>query len=311
MKTILFALGILALPAAAFAQSSPAPSPAAVSPSPSPTPTPAPKAFTLNGFADTGIVSASAASRTNAITGRVFDTLSGQPQFHNLNLTATQTGTIGGKIELSAGDDADVINSYPKFGAQSELDITQAYLSLGAGRFTLIGGKFESLAGAEVIESPSNLDFSRSILFGFAVPFTHTGARLTYAATPQVSLIAGLNKGWDTTRTVAANGDNNRLTAEYGVAWNPGKALSLTAQSYSGIVEPADLAANQRRSLVDLVATYHLNDKLQFVANYDTGSQTNTALLNGAGTVINASGKPAWNGLAGYVSDALTAKLSA
>jgi len=43
-----------------------------------------------------------------------------------------------------------------------------------------MAGKFVTLAGSEVIWSPSNSNFSRSILFG-AIPFTHTGVR---AATP-------------------------------------------------------------------------------------------------------------------------------
>ncbi len=149
---------------------------------------------------------------------RVFDDLNQQVQFHNFNVQAAYNGPIGGKIEANFGDDANLINSWPKSqldGAPSlngtgtvlsgpSIDLTQAYLSLTSGQFTGIVGRFETLAGAEVIESPSDLNFSRSILFGFAVPFTHTGGRLTWAATSNLSLIAGLNKGWNLTSNLAA-----------------------------------------------------------------------------------------------------------
>jgi Putative beta-barrel porin-2, OmpL-like. bbp2 len=36
-------------------------------------------------------------------------------------------------------------------------------------------GKFVTLLGAEVIEAPLNMNYSRSFLFGFAIPFTNTG----------------------------------------------------------------------------------------------------------------------------------------
>ena len=140
---------VLSAPAIASAQAAPSPAPAA-SPSPAASPTPTPKPFQFSGFSDVGITSASASSGAVNIAGnnsgggtisnRVFDTLDKRPQFHNLNLQAAYTGTIGGKLELSFGDDADVINAYPKFGSQSEVDVTQAYASYTQGKFTLIGG---------------------------------------------------------------------------------------------------------------------------------------------------------------------------
>lgn len=311
-SAIVFSAPAIASAQAAPSSPAPAASPAA---SPSPSPTPTPKAFQFSGFGDVGITSSSASTGVSntagnisgggLISNRVFDTVDKRPQFHNLNLQAAYTGPIGGKLELSFGDDADVINSYPKFGTQSSVDVTQAYISFTQGKFTLIGGKFETLAGAEVIESPSNLNFSRSFLFGLAVPFTHTGGRLTYAANDKLSLIAGLNKGWDTTKTISSNGDNNRLTTELGLAFNPTSAFSLTAQGYNGTVAVADPAANRKRSLVDIVGTYHFNPNVEAVINFDSGSETNFALSTGG------IGTASWNGIAGYISDNITPKLSA
>jgi len=75
-------------------------------------------------------------------------------------------------------------------------DVTQAFLQYAGGPLTLIAGKFVTLQGSEVIWSPTNPNISRSILFG-AIPFTTPGVRATWAASDTVSLIAGVNNGWD------------------------------------------------------------------------------------------------------------------
>ena len=195
--------------------------------------------------------------------------------------------------------------------------MTQAYLAYQLGKLSLQGGKFETLAGAEVIESPSNLNFSRSILFGFAVPFTHTGGRLTYALTPHVNVIGGVNAGWDEIRST-----NGRLTAEYGFAFNPSSAATLTAQGYTGfeqlsnytvgfnpIGQPRDAdnqlipvnivpsSAQGQRSLLDVVGTIHPNGATTLTLNYDRGIQHNASLYD-----VDGSDTAGWSGLAGYAS---------
>ena len=47
-------------------------------------------------------------------------------------------------------------------------------IPIGSG-LTIKGGKFVTLLGYEVIESPNNLNFSRSFMFSFAIPLTHVG----------------------------------------------------------------------------------------------------------------------------------------
>ncbi len=316
---------------------SPAASPA---PSPSPTATPVPHAFSISGYGDIGYSEASHASAVNsglgpvvdpngaAITGRVFDTLNNQVQFHNFNIQAAYTpqAGLGGKVEYSFGDDAAVIHSYPQSltntvyylpgsttpnSGANLIDLTQAYLSYLMGPVTIQVGKYETLAGAEVIESPSDLNFSRSILFGYAVPFTHTGGRITYAVNSDVNIIVGANQGWDTTGVRPNSSDVNALTAEYGVAWNPSKAFSLTAQGYNGPVEQgsANIGAGQPiRQLTDFVATYHYNPSFTITLNGDFGSQNRSYQLGRYGQLLtDGAGNPligtdAWDGAALYLS---------
>ena len=55
----------------------------------------------------------------------------------------------------------------------------QAYVSLLTGKLQLDAGKFVTPLGAEVIESQDDWNYSRSILFGYAIPFYHAGMRAT------------------------------------------------------------------------------------------------------------------------------------
>ena len=58
-------------------------------------------------------------------------------------------------------------------------------------------GKFVTPMGAEVIESQDNWNYSRSILFGYAIPFYHLGVRATLPVTDKISLAAQLVNGWN------------------------------------------------------------------------------------------------------------------
>ena len=198
---------------------------------------------------------------------------------------------------------------------QHEVDLTQAEVSYTYTKFTLMAGKFLTLAGAEVPESPNDLEFSRSILFA-AIPISHTGVRLTYAATPQLNLIIGGNRGWDTVYPLPASkspsgvADTSSITLEAGAAWTPSSVFSVTAQGYNGNPEKwaaSGCAVNScNRSLMDGVATWHITSSLTAILNGDYASQTKTAspsFVSGVGTVN-------WGGVAGYLSYALSPKLT-
>jgi len=122
----------------------------------------------------------------------------------DLTLSALPPEGFGGMVNLTAGSDAKVIGSVGT--TTDEFDVTQAYVHFAKGGLMVIGGKYVTLSGAEVIKSPSNTNFSRSILFGYAIPFTHTGVRAYFtpggsAAAPdgKWTFIAGLNNGWPVT----------------------------------------------------------------------------------------------------------------
>ena len=258
--------------------------------------------ISVSGFVDSSFNYLSGSGLFNGGTAdRVFDYQHDSFNLNNVDLKVASTATtgVGGVVEVNAGQDANVFQSYPYAGATHKFDVQQAYMQYIAGPMTFMAGKFVTLAGAEVIDSPADVNFSRSILFGYAIPFTHTGVRAIYALNASTSFTVGVNNGWDQVTAEATN----PKTVELGVSSTPIKPLSLSAAYYEGqeyVNEPAPLPtplptnlAMGDRKLLDLVATYTIIDPLSVTLNYDTASQDN---YNGAGA------KAKWNGLAAYVT---------
>jgi hypothetical protein len=218
----------------------------------------------------------------NAAAGKNFSSF-------NLNQAAVTISKLpkegaGGVINLTTGQDAKVIASNGP--SVTQFDVTQAYGSYATGPLTVIFGKFVTNSGAEVINSTANPNYSRSILFGYAIPFTHTGARVSYAVSDTVSLLAGINNGWDQVADT-----NTSKTVELGFSAAPSKMFSLAGSYYGGKEMGATIDGD--RSLLDLVATITATDQLSFVVNYDNASQDN-ALVVGQ--------KAKWDGLAVYAN---------
>ena len=212
----------------------------------------------VSGYVDT---SYSYLSGTGTFTGastanRVFDTERNSFNLNMVDLTVSMLPAkgFGGLVELSMGSDAKVITSAGT--TNDEFDITQAYVHYANGPFMAIAGKFLTLSGAEVIRGPDNLNVSRSILFGYAVPFTHTGVRAYYSLGDTMKFIVGVNNGWDVVKESASvNGTEvaDGKTFEFGAQFNPIKPLNLAVALYSG--EEPGLAFIGRRDLLDVVVT--------------------------------------------------------
>ena len=202
---------------------------------------------------------------------------------------------FGALVNVTGGSDADKIHSVG--GSSSNLDITQAFVQYATGPITVIAGKFNTLAGAEVIAPTGNTNITRSIAFLNAIPFTHTGARLAFAPTDTLTLYAGVNNGWDQQKD-----QNTQKTLELGLAFNPTSMISWTAQIYNGKEANTDLPINAtgkegNRFLFDTVLTVKPTDALSLVLNYDYGKQKD-AVFSNTGSMKDAK----WAALIGYVN---------
>ncbi len=211
---------------------------------------------------------------------RVFDTKADSFTFNmaELSLTKSSDKGAGFGLVLNYGLDAGAIRSapFPAGTGTSDFNVQQAYVTekMLGGSLELKLGKYATLSGAEVIEGPSNYNISRSYLFGFAIPFTHTGVRATYTApVPGLSVAFGLNNGWD-----AMSDTDTGKTAELQVAYAPMDLLSLGVTGYYG--PETSVSGSDNRGLVDVLATIKPMGNLAVVINYDRGSQKDTAVGN-------------------------------
>ena len=84
---------------------------------------------------------------------------------------------IGFQVDFGFGKAFDIVNGgEPAIGTKN---IEQAFVSWKPkgkdSGFQMDFGKFVTSAGAEVIEANANWNYSRSILFAWAIPYYHFG----------------------------------------------------------------------------------------------------------------------------------------
>ena len=183
------------------------------------------------------------------------------------------------------------------------VDLQQAYLTVkapvGQGLDFKVG-KFVTLLGAEVIESPANWNFSRSYLFGYAIPFTHTGVLVSYPLGEWGSVTGGIVNGWDIVD------DNNNAKSFLGnLTLTPLPSVTLSSNLITGAERSAD--NRNDRTVLDLVGTWKPLDALTLMANYDYGHESSTS--HGVSSTAGFDSAN-WQGLALYAKYDLTPKWS-
>ena len=115
---------------------------------------------------------------------RNFDTKHNTFSLSLVELTAEQKVTtanrLGFRLDLQAGRTADLVNAFEPGGLEFLKNVEQAYGSyLFGSKLQIDAGKFVTPAGAEVIETKDNWNYSRSLLFALAIPYYHAGVRAT------------------------------------------------------------------------------------------------------------------------------------
>ena len=208
----------------------------------------------------------------------------------------------GYHVALGFGQAMNVVNaSEPKAGLNFDQYLKEAYFSylapVGKGLQVDVG-KFVTPNGAEVIETKDNWNYSRSLLFTYAIPYFHFGMRAKYAFNDKYSLTGFFVNGWN-------NVLDNNTGKTYGMsfAWNPNKKFGV-AQTYMAGPEEANNAF--WRQLSDTVITYSPNGKLSFMLNGDYGRGDHIVTYTEGETLLLAP--VYWTGVAGYVKYAFNGK---
>ncbi len=259
----------------------------------------------VNVFASTAYVYNSNRPATGNTSYRVFDFIDNS---FNLDvaelvvqLAPTKPKDGGFRVDLAFGNSVPQI-SKAQDQTVAQLDVQQLFVSyiapIGSGlRFDV--GKHITHMGYEVIEGYDgyNDNYSRSILFGYSIPFTHTGVKASYAFSSKVAAMVGVVNGWDLVR------DNNRsksLMAQ--VTLIPVAPLSVLL-SWIGGPEIAD-DNHSKRNVFDVAATFKPTKTLTLGVNGDYGTEDGTS-------AVNPGSDAKWKGIAGYATLAFSDRFSA
>jgi hypothetical protein len=199
----------------------------------------------------------------------------------------------GYHVALGFGQAMNAVNgSEPKGGLGFDQYLKEAYFSylapVGKGLQVDVG-KFVTPHGAEVIETKDNWNYSRGLLFSYAIPYYHFGARAKYAFNDKYSLSGFFVNGWN---NVVDN--NTGKTYGIGFTWNPNKKFGI-GQNYMAGPEQNNINSTWRQ-LTDTVITYSPTSKLSFIVNGDYGR--GDRIDQGEGVLSNPV---YWTGVAGYI----------
>jgi len=267
---------------------------------------------TLSGFVDVyyGYNSNQPAQRSSAL--RNFDINSSQFALNMLELVADKApdataSRVGYHIALGFGQAMNLVNAAetaspllpgtPPGAPPSTITNFDQYLKEGymeylapVGKGLQINvGKFVTPAGAEVIETKDNWNYSRGLLFSWAIPYFHFGVSGKYAFNSKFALTGYLMNGWNDSVD-----NNSGKTTGFTAAWTPNSKFGLTEDYLVGPEQADD--NSDFRHLTDTVVTYSPDAKLSLMANYDYGHDRARPLVPGSPTT-----PVYWTGFAGYI----------
>ncbi|MEO8902497.1 MAG: outer membrane beta-barrel protein [Polyangiaceae bacterium] len=337
-------VGVCALPSVAFAQdaapAAPVPAPGAPTPvaappanaadanpaAPAPTPPAdtmpapapveaapaAPPAVTYPNMAITGYVEGAwhrgLVEHSNSyaqLPTHVYDAGNGF-QLHAMHLSVHSAVNehVSATVDIDAGSDAAFNNGSALGPNRTLFDIQEAYAQLTDAGFTFTVGKFATYEGIELIEGPTDPTLTRGLLYAFAEPITHVGAKLHYT-NAMVDVGVGIVNGWDTNGATtglamgapsiwtADNNNNKTLIWRLGITPDP-----IFWAGFSGTygVEKAGQDTDPRLSL-DLTGAIIPSPMLtiNFQGNYGSEKHDVASDPAGAPTVLDKSAS--WWGL--------------
>ena len=176
---------------------------------------------------------------------------------------------VGFRMDLGFGRAFDTIHA----GEQAPeifRYLEQVYVSLKppkARGFEADFGEFVTSAGAEVIETKDNWNYSRSLLFAYALPYYHFGLRtsmpITKSITGGVQVVNGWNNVEDNNsgKTVGLTGALTKTKYTWNVNYYTGPENANTNKGF--------------RNLIDTTLLLTPNGVLNVYLNYDYGQNRN------------------------------------
>ncbi len=286
-----FAVGAFVFSGVMFAQDAPAqtPAPAAQTPASAAPAAPAPKSpltqwgtdfsFMFDGYVDGAFNHPD--SGFNQL--RNFDVRANTAHVNMGMITIDHSpAPVGFHLDVGFGQTFDIINTGNRDPEEWKY-FKQAFVSFKPKSWhgvEIDAGKFVTSAGAEVIESNQNWNYSRSLLFAWAIPYWHFGVRATVPIGPHFTGGVQVLNGWNNVEPINS-GKTLGFTGAY--AW---KKVTWSNNYYVGPEHPG--TTKGWRNLYDTSVVVNQNDSLSYYINFDYGRDKNIG-----------PGAAQWTGVAG------------
>lgn len=254
------------------AQTPAAPATTAATAAPAPTPPPVDPgplhqwgtdfSFLFDGYVDTNF--------NNPYDGfnglRAFDVRADTAHVNMVELSIDHApAPVGFHLDVGFGEMFDIIHAGNR-DPNAWKYFKQAYISFKPKwlhGIEIDAGEFVTSAGAEVIETNQNFNYSRSLLFTWAIPFSHTGIRAQYAVGKHFTGSVQVVNGWNNVEPINS-GKTLGFTGAY--AW---KKVTWSNNYYVGPEHPG--TTKGWRNLYDTSIAVNQTDNFTWYLNYDYG----------------------------------------
>ena len=176
---------------------------------------------------------------------------------------------LGFHVDVGFGETMDAIHAADR-DPNAWKYFEQAYIDLKPKSWhglEIDAGQFVTSAGAEVIETNQNWNYSRSLLFAWAIPYYHFGLRASMPIGAHFTAGVQLVNGWNNVEPLNG-GKTVGLNGAY--AW---KKVTWTNTYYVGPEKPHTTVG--LRNLFDTVIQVNATDKFSYYINGDYGRDKN------------------------------------
>lgn len=190
---------------------------------------------------------------------------------------------MGFRVDLGFGRAFDMIHA-SETAPEIFRYLEQAYVSFKppkAKGFQVDFGEFVTSAGAEVIETKDNWNYSRSLLFSWAIPYYHFGLRTSMPIGSHFTAGVQLVNGWNNIE------DNNSGKTVGLTAAATSKKVTWNVNYYAGPERTTPLKGT--RQLIDTTVMLTPTGNSSFYINYDYGTEHRNELKQSVH----------WDGIAG------------
>ncbi len=292
------AAAVLSVALTAAAQTAPAPAPAPAAPADA---APAAPTWSVGSIDFSGFVDGNYSYNANRPAAQ-----HGGNQLYNFDSNADTFSLEAAKLTINHDPDpigahVDLLFGTTKntvLGSLSDNDfVEQAFISFKPAKakgFEADFGQFVTSAGAEVIEAKDNWNYSRSLLFAWAIPYYHFGLRTSMP----------LTKTW-TAGVQVVNGWNNVTASNGGVTVGITSALTKPKYTWSAnyYTGPGNYSTQKGyTNLIDTTLLLTPTAKFSAYINYDYGQH------NLAAKEVAYGLKPHWQGIAVAAHEQVTGK---